>query len=58
MAVCGRTGKQIFSEEEAYRILDRAQYGGRKLKYGRSKRHERRAYECEFCGHWHLTSRK
>lgn len=70
--LCGATGKAMFTEERAYEILDRLQYSGRKrkrthhktehvgkvrrIRRGHFKRHERRAYRCEHCGMWHLTS--
>lgn len=55
MATCKQTGKVIWTEDEAYRVLERIQ--SRKRDKGQH-RQERRAYECGYCGKWHLTSKR
>lgn len=49
---CGMTGKRIFKSEKS------AQYFGTDfIKNNESDTNKFRAYNCEYCGFWHLTKK-
>lgn len=48
--VCHRTGKQV------YATLARVLYHQARVQLRTGRPY--RVYQCEFCGYWHLTSRK
>lgn len=57
---CGVTEKIMYRDhDDAVKALRNARFlRGLAERAGvESARHERRAYRCEFCSRWHLTSR-
>ncbi len=68
LRICKSTGKRKLTEDEAEYALERAhsrqghrtsnrqdRKGNRIRQFDRK---EQRAYECDFCGEWHLTSQE
>lgn len=51
---CDITGKVMYSQKEAFVQLKKM----RKMPRKNKNKHVKRAYMCEFCGKWHLTSEK
>lgn len=58
LAGCPQTRKTSYPTElEAKIALASTQLSSKSHRSTSSNRDEKRVYECEFCGHWHLTSR-
>lgn len=48
-------GKKCYTKRDAETVRNARTVGRRKMRHGRPK--ELRIYHCEFCNHWHLTSK-
>ena len=48
---CPTTGKRKFTQIKALMVV-----GNRRDGVGDRPKRETRAYQCEFCGTWHVTS--
>lgn len=53
---CFHTGKLCFpTKGQALEVIKKPNVRGKNIKSKRKKR-EKRCYQCEYCGDWHLTS--